>query len=178
MHKALIYILVMMMALTACSSSDTTGEPQPGQQKPNMLTVYVYSPENPVLTRADVGDIDATSEESKVDGLKIWVYETQSGKTVGYLDTNETATLNLSQGAVYQIPVDDDFAQRKPNVDVYVVANVTEANCGITATFSKESTWDYVRDNAKIDEAYFGLPQPEKTTALTTAVPRLFYFFR
>ncbi len=171
MHKALIYILAMMMALTACSSSDTTEEPQPGQQKPNMLTIYVYSPENPVLTRGDVGEVDATSEESIVKGLKIWVYETQSGKMVGYLDTNETATLNLSQGAVYQIPVDDDFAQRKPNVDVYVVANVTAANCGITAAFTKESTWDYVRDNAKIEEAYFGLPQPGKTTALTTSVP-------
>ena len=155
MNKALIYILVMMMGLTACSSSDTTEEPQPGQQKPTMLTIYVYSPEHPVLTRADVGPVNPLPEESKVTLLQIWVYDT-NGNKVGYLRTEETATLNGSEGAVYQIPVSDDFAKNKPNVDVYVLANVHSSNYGITPSLEETTTRADLLANAKITTYYFG----------------------
>jgi hypothetical protein len=164
MNKALIYILVMMMGLTACSSSDTTEEPQPGQQKPTMLTIYVYSPEHPVLTRADVGPVNPLPEESKVTLLQIWVYDT-NGNKVGYLRTEETATLNGSEGAVYQIPVSDDFAKNKPNVDVYVLANVHSSNCGITTSLEETTTRTDLLANAKIATSCFGL------APLRTAVP-------
>lgn len=156
---------ILTLMLLSCSSSSSEEEVAgKDPTEPTMLTVYVYSPENPVLTRADVGEIDATSAEIVVKGLQIWIYETQSGKKVGHLSTEETATLNMTEGAVYQIPVNDDFAKRKPSVDVYVVANVTAANCGI-GTLNGESSWDYLVENAKIDEDHFGL------TALTTDVP-------
>lgn len=143
----------MLMLLTACSSSDTTEEPQP-----TMLTIYVYSPDRPVITRADVGKVDASTEENKVTQLQVWIYETNSGEKVGYLSTTETATLNGGQGAVYQIPVPDEFAQAKPNVDVYVMANVTESNCGITSTdFTENTTRSNLSNIAKIHQAYFGL---------------------
>ena len=69
MQKALIYILAMMMAmmaLTACSSSDSTEEPKPQPQQPTMLTIYVYSPEHPIMTRGDVGPVDASAAEGDV----------------------------------------------------------------------------------------------------------------
>lgn len=152
----------MLMLLTACSSSDTTEEPQP-----TMLTIYVYSPDHPMLTRGNVGPVDASTEENKVTQLQIWIYETNSGEKVGYLSTNETATLNGGEGAVYQIPVPDDFAQNKPNVDVYVMANVKTENCGITSLPDENTSRADLLANAKI-ETKFGL---SPLSSLTTSVP-------
>ena len=147
-----------MLLMGSCTSNDT----EEGPRKPTMLTVYVYSPENPVITRADVGPVDAINRESVVKQLQIWVFESESGAKVGYLNTTETATLNLGTGEVYQLEVSDDFAQRKPAVDVYVLANVTENTCG--ATLNENSTPDDL-NNAIINESHFGLASP------TTAVP-------
>lgn len=151
-------LLTGMMLLTACSTSDEV-------RQDTMLTIYVYSPDHPVMTRGDIGGIDASDAENQVTRLQIWIYDT-NGNKVGYLGTTETATLNSGEGAVYQIPVSDDFAERKPNVDVYVLANVAPANCGITTTLTELTERPTLLDNAKINSAHFGLAE-----ALTTAIP-------
>ncbi len=147
-----------MLLMGSCSSNDT-GE---GPRKPTMLTVYVYSPENPVITRADIGPVDAMYRENVVKKLQIWIFESETEAKVGYLNTTETATLNLGTGEVYQLEVSDNFAQRKPAVDVYVFANVTENTCG--QSFDEDSTPDDLND-AIINESHFGL------ASSTTAVP-------
>lgn len=171
MHKALIYILAMMMLLlmSACSSSDTTEEPQPVKENGTMLTIYVYSPDKPVMTRGDVGPVDATAAESKVTQLQIWVFDKDANR-VGALSTTETATLNGGEGAVYQIPVDDNFAKNKPNVDVYVLANVTEENCGIATAFTETSVITDLQDKAKIMTGHYGL-LPLTTTVHEKGLP-------
>lgn len=160
LHIGWLWSSIILMVLTACSSSDDKA----GQQ-PTMLTIYVYSPEHPMLTRSDVGPVNATEAENKVTSLQIWVYD-GVGNRVGYLNTKETATLNAGEGAVYQIPVPDDFAKNKPNVDVYVMANVTSETCGITpADFTESTSRTNLQDKAKIVEPHFGL------SSLTTVVP-------
>lgn len=154
LHIGWFWSGIMLMLLTACSSSDETEG-----KKPTMLTIYVYSPEHPMLTRSDVGSINATEEENKVTLLQIWVYDT-SGNKVGYLRTTETATLNVNEGAIYQIPVPDEFAQTKPNVDVYVMANIIYNN-----TFTETTSRTDLLDNAKIPTGVYGL------NPLMTAVP-------
>lgn len=145
---------ILTMLLTACSSSDGTEEPQP-----TMLTIYVYPPEHPIVTRG----VAPIGNEAKVNKLQIWIFESNTGELVGYLNTSETTALNESStGATYQIAVSDEFAQYKPDVDVYVLANVTENNCG--CSFDGNSTVSVLKE-AKIGESYFGL------SSLTTAVP-------
>lgn len=160
LHIGWLWSSIILMVLTACSSSDDKA----GQQ-PTMLTIYVYSPEHPMLTRSDVGPIDATEAENKVTSLQIWIYD-EVGNRVGYLSTDETTTLNGGEGATYQIPVPDDFARNKPHVDVYVMANVTSETCGINlAAFTENTTRTDLQDKAKITESHFGL------SSLTTTVP-------
>lgn len=170
MQKALIYILAMMMLLlmSACSSSDTTEEPQPVKER-TMLTIYVYSPDKPLMTRGDVGPVDATAAESKVTQLQIWVFDKDANR-VGALSTTETATLNGGEGAVYQIPVDDNFAKNKPNVVVYVLANVTVDNCGIATAFTETSVITDLQDKAKIMTGHYGL-SPLTTTVHANGLP-------
>ena len=164
-HSFILYfsLFISQLAfLTACNSSD--GE---DQQKPTMLTIYVFSPEQPIITRGDVGPVNAseTEKENKVNSLQLWIFDT-SGNKVGYLKTTETATLNTGQGAIYQIPVSDEFAQNKPHVDVYVMANVTTANCGISTTLDENTTREALIEQAKITSGHFGLTSASPTTAV------------
>ena len=55
---------IMLTLLTACSSSD--GEKQQG---PAMLTIYVYSPDKPIITRSDVGSVNVSEAENTVNSL-------------------------------------------------------------------------------------------------------------
>ena len=157
-----IWCSILMVLLTACSSSD--GERQQG---PTMLTIYLYSPDKPIITRADVGPVSALQAENMVNSLQLWIFDT-SGNKVGYLNTTETATLNAGQGAIYHIPVSDEFAQNKPNVDVFVMANATASNCGISATLNENTTREELINQAKITVSHYGVTAGSLTTAVPT----------
>jgi hypothetical protein len=77
---------------------------------------------------------------------------------VGYFSTEDVSALNQGQGTIYQIPVTDAFAAAKPYVNVYVMANVTNANCGIE-TLNKETTRAALLEGAIIANGKFGLEQ-------------------
>lgn len=162
----------MMLLMTgACSSSDEEGQESGADKKPVMLAIYVYAPEQAAAaqkkaaqTRGDVGEVDANpAAEGEIKSLKIWIYESESGDSVRYFETKDVAALNQGQGTTYQIPVSDDFAKNKPDVDVYVMANVTNANCGVET--DKNTERDELMTEAKIVESKFGL------SPLTTEVP-------
>ena len=158
---------LLMVLLTACSSSEDGGD---GVAKQPTLTIYVYSPERPAvpnrhapLRRAETGNVETVGDESTIHSLQIWVYESENKALVGYLDTEDVTTLNMGEGATYQLPVSDDFAKNKPDVDVYVMANVTNANCGVET--DKDTERDELMTGAKIVKSKFGL------SPLTTEVP-------
>ena len=157
---------LLMVLFTACSSSEDGGD---GVAKQPTLTIYVYSPERPAvpnrhapLRRAKTGNVETVGDESTIHSLQIWVYESENKALVGYLDTEDVTTLNMGEGATYQLPVSDDFAKNKPDVDVYVMANVTNANCGVET--DKDTERDDLMAGAKI-AGYFGLGN------LQTSVP-------
>ena len=153
---------LLMVLLTACSSSEDGGD---GVAKQPTLTIYVYSPERPAVPnrhapqrRAKTGNVETVGDESTIHSLQIWVYESESENKalVGYLDTEDVTTLNMGEGATYQLPVSDDFASRKPSVNVYVQANVKAANCGVDE-LNDATTHTALLDGAKITSTHFGL---------------------
>ena len=153
---------MMLLMTVACSSSDEEGQESGADKKPVMLAIYVYAPEQAAAaqkkaaqTRGDVGDVDANpAAEGEIKSLKIWIYESVSGDSVRYFETKDVAALNQGQGTTYQIPVSDDFASRKPKVDVYVMANVTNANCGVET--DKDTERDELMTEAKIYRGTYG----------------------
>ena len=165
---------MMMLMLTACSASDEENMSGSNveQKKSATLAVYVYAPEpaagtqkNAVRRRADVGNVDVSSTaEGEIKSLQLWIYESTSGNYVGYLKTTEVASLNTGEGALYQIPVSDEFAASKPAVDVFVHANVTTNNCGV-GTLNENTIRTDLMTGAKIATNYFGLSN------LQTSVP-------
>ena len=160
----------MMLLMTAACSSSDDGEMQKGgvDKKPALLTIHVYSPESAATrqsasSRAETGNVQPVGEETTIHSLQIWIYESESKAFVAYLSTKEVTTLNMGEGATYQLPVSDDFASRKPSVDVYVLANVTTANCGV-GTLDDQTKHQGLMDGAKIKD-HFGLG------TLQTSVP-------
>lgn len=166
-HRYLLQWLlcsILIVLFSACSSSSVEEGVTHQQAK---LAIYVYAPEqaaakkNAPHTRADVGEVDAITNEGTIKSLQLWVYESETGNYVGYFSTDDVAALNEGQGTTYQIPVTDAFAAAKPSVNVYVMANVTSANCGV-GTLNKETTRAQLLDGAKI-EGHFGLGNLVKT---------------
>ena len=155
---------ILTMLCSACSSSDAEEGAMEASHKQPMMAIYVYAPEqaataqkNASQTRADVGEVDPITNEGTIKSLQIWVYESETGNYVGYFSTNDVTALNEGHGTTYQIPVSDDFATNKPKVNVYAMANVTSANCGV-GTLNMETTREAeALLNGAIITGHFGL---------------------
>ena len=157
---------ILTVLCSACSSGDA-GEGTGITHKQAKLAIYVYAPEqaaakrNGAPHRANEGEVDAIIGEGTIDSLQIWIYESATDNFVGYFSTKDVTALNEGQGSTYQIPVSDDFARNKPDVNVYVMANVTTANCGIDPLdpLDKETTRTDLLNGAKIANGHFGLEE-------------------
>ena len=156
---------MLTVLFSACSSSDAAEGPKEATHQQPQLAIYVYAPEqaaakrNAAQTRANEGEVDPinnTTNEGIIKSLQLWVYEKESKNYVGYFSTEDVTALNEGVGTTYQIPVSDDFASNKPNVNVYVMANVTNDNCGV-GTLNKETAHDALLEGAKITTGHFGL---------------------
>ena len=158
---------LLVLLLTACSSGNDESDGKP------MLKIYVFAPDHPIVTRADNGDVEATDVEKKINSLHVWVFENhreptdpqhnRDGKYVGHISLSNV-DFSETTGNEVMMELDEDFASNptKPNVDVYVAANVTAANCGITLNAS--TTRDQL-DAMKIGQNYFGVSNLIKTVS-------------
>ena len=150
-------LLMVAMLLTACSDHSGEGSDEKGDC---FLNIYVYAPEHPMLTRADVGTIASrTAKEHEVKTLQIWVFKHSDGGLVGYLEAKPTFLNETPGQEKFQIKVlDKVFADHPENVDVYVVANA--ASVGLASSL-KESTTRSELDAKMIGENYFGIVKKE-----------------
>lgn len=151
----------MLLLLVACSKSSSEGgdEPEPEPKGKPVLKIYVFAPDHPIVTRGENDEVDASDEENKINSLHVWVFENETGNPVGYINMSN---VELSQGSEVAIDISDDFINRTPAVDVFVAANVSASNCGIT--LDKTTTRTQL-EGKLIDSGYFGL------TSLVGAVP-------
>ncbi len=153
---------MLMLLFTACYSYEEAPKDKA------VLKIYLFAPDNPIVTRADEGYVDASSDESRINTLDIWVFEHNDLHTlVGYLHlANQTFESNNQK--VVTMNITDEYAEKnpRPSVDIYVMANVTNLNCGLT--FGRETTSAQL-DAAKIGRSgtadFFGL------TSLVSTVP-------
>ena len=123
--------MVVMLVLCACSGG-SSGPEEEVKKQPTVLDIYVYAPDKPAITRSDNGNVTADLEnEKKISSLHIWVFRHSDGTLMGYLNP-DVSGLSTTGNAKYQMLVPDEFVTTKPNVDVYVMANVTADNCGLT----------------------------------------------
>lgn len=155
--------MLIMLLLIACSGDGDSSE----TKQPAVINVYVFAPDKPIITRGDIGEVDPIDNsinESKITSLQIWVFEHNTDNLISYHSPESVTNLNSGTGATYQLSASNAFtdAETKPKVDVYVVANVTSANSGISLD---ERTTRTALEAALISGDYFGL------NTLTNKVP-------
>ena len=156
------WMLIMLLLIACSGDSGSTDAKQPA-----VINVYVFAPDKPIITRGDIGEVDPINNdesESKITTLQIWVFEHNTENLISYYSPESVTNLNNDAGATYQLSTSNAFsdAETKPKVDVYVVANVTAANTGITLS---ERTTRTALEAALISGDYFGL------NTLTKKVP-------
>lgn len=156
------WMLIMLLLIACSGDSGSTDAKQPA-----VINVYVFAPDKPIITRGDIGEVDPINNdesESKITTLQIWVFEHNTENLISYYSPESVTNLNNDAGATYQLSTSNAFsdAETKPKVDVYVVANVTAANTGITLS---ERTTRTALEAALISGDYFGL------NTLTNKVP-------
>ena len=166
--------MLMLLLLTACSGSSSDGgdEPVPTSSKP-VLKIYIFPPDRPAITRADdLGYVEATEEENKIHSLHVWVFERNESNLgnsllVGYVSLGNL-TLSATGNGEVTMEIIDTFAdkimtaEKRPRVDVYVAANVTSANCGISfaGLTNKGVTKESDLEPLFIGSHYFGVTSP------------------
>lgn len=123
-------MLMLLMLLTACGSSSTEDEPQPQKPKEKpVLKIYLFAPESPIVTRANIGNVDASEAENAIHTIDVWVFEHEAPyKKVSYIHLNDVSFTGQKEIAM---DISDEFANlpKKPNVDIYVAVN--KESCGL-----------------------------------------------
>ena len=146
-----VWMLLVIVLLTACSDHSGEGSDEKGDC---FLNIYVYAPEHPMLTRADVGDIVSRSvKEHMVHSLQIWVFKHGDGSKVGYLETEPTFLNETNGQEMFQMKVEKEFADHPVNVDVYVVANAYVLHDNYDKFINCNTNYDliYIDDNNNDD---------------------------
>ena len=141
--------ILLMLLMVSCAHDDED------TKQPTVLTIYVYPPEKPMATRAGDG-VEGLEAESKVTKLQIWIFDHETGDRVSYLDADVSKLNNTSHSAAYELIMPEWFIIQKPNVDVYVFANVTTATTGVAygESDSRETLYNATLNNN------FGLNSP------------------
>lgn len=152
-------MLMLLLLLTGCSKSSENENDEPGTNGKPVLKVYVFPPDRPIVTRADVGDVNASEAENKINNLHVWVFRSSDGAKVGHISLNDVDFKANASNEV-SMELSDAFADEKPNVDVYVAANVTSTNCGISLS---ATTTRSELEAALIGQNYFGVSNLVKT---------------
>ncbi len=162
-----IGLMLIVLLLMACSGDDEST----AEKQPTVISVYVYSPNKPIVTRGDVGSvtpIDNDNNESKISKLQIWVFETNTNNLIAYYSPESVDNLNgdNATGATYHLSVSDAFDQAatKPKVDVYVVANTESFGKVLNKSTSRDDLEATMIMKSTTND-YFGL------TSLTDKVP-------
>ena len=101
--------MLMLLLGSACSSSSDDGL----QYSPDgpVLELSLMAPSRSVVTRSDIGYVNADYDEDAINTLDVWAFETGTETLVGYLhltnitfESNNRRTINLK--------VTDEFAAK------------------------------------------------------------------
>lgn len=148
MKRVLLLLLACVWAFPACDIATL------GDGRTEMLGVYIGAPGDPA-SRADEGEFPGTDVENAIHSLTVWVFESESHEPVGSLVLSGSQLPSPGTSRRYDMQVSRDFASRKPDVDVFALANAASVGCTLTASAS----WDEV-DTAVFRNPYFGVKDP------------------
>ena len=138
-------LMVLASLLTACRRSPVSSVEE--EEEPS-IGIAIEFPSNDILpTRGEAGQLPASTLENTIHTLTVWVFRSDEGHA-------RVASRELSEedfpvgGGVrrYTLTVEKSFVSEKPNVDVFVLANIASLGGGLDA----DSSWE------ELNSAFFG----------------------
>ena len=155
----IISLLVLLSVLSGCFREPVVVVPEP------QLSVTLDIP-SAILTRADEGETPARGRENDLHDLRLWVFTSADREPVGYLEVQEGDFPTNGEARQYAIPVSRSFADERPQVDVFVLAN--QASVGLSLGAS--ATWRDL-NGASFGGIHFGPEEPVCEVSTTTGLP-------
>ena len=178
-----IWIMVLFTLLAAGCEGDS--ESDASLKKPS-LKMYIYLPEDPVVTRDDPGIDSDRANENRIRTLQVWVFGLDEDKVPVNI-AEDGATTNGSlyaeledvalTGGVKEIAFDvsEGFKESYPYLNVYAIANA--ASIG-HASLDASTTEEELKE-LKIEGGYFGIDgtthQPTVATVGDDGLPMSAY---
>ena len=154
---------IILLLLTGVLALSCVREPYPsGQEEGKMeepsLGLAVEFPKMG-QTKADSDQyLDALESENTIHSLAVWVFEANDSHSLVVYKRIPKEDFPPGGGLRrYSLPISKDFAERVPNVDIFVLANA--ASIGQESLLARAEDEDLANDptSAELDELSFGL---------------------
>ena len=161
-----IWLLFTALVLTACKRDYI---PHKTEQALSITIEFPAVPDE--VSKADVGEVPATSLENAIYDLSIWVFEHEKTNDVhmpvAHFSTNEASELPSAGGVrKYSLEVEREVALRKPNVDVFVLVN----KASINSILNDDSSWEDLNNAVFGGSNYFSPSKPVTSESIVKAV--------
>lgn len=163
---SLILISSVACLFAACHEPDMSGAAYDGP----MLGVAIEFPET--STKAEVGELPASDAENALHSVRLWVFRSDDHTLITRRTLNEDEFPVGGGMRRYSLPVSRDFANQRPDVDVFVLANAES----IASDLNEDSTWEdlndaFFSDNATSPYYGFGVANPVHAVNSSLGLP-------
>ena len=129
------------------------------------LGLTIEFPEQPLAAKSDVEELPASVEENAIHSLTIWVFRSDNHLPI-VSKTLTAGEFPMGGGArKYNLPVSSAFAQERPPVDVYVLANAASVESGL----NEASDYEQV-SGAAFGGDHFGIDPDKVVRSVSTVV--------
>lgn len=169
--KGIIWLLMAGMLVLSCREPYIDGQVVTQEDGPH-LGVAVQFPKMSQTKADDDPLLPASYAENTIHSLAIWVFETaEPHKQVLYKRIPEEDFPPGGGIRRYSLPVEKDFAESAPNVDIFVLANAK--SIGLESLLTRADDKDLDNDptyselaKAAFGDDYFGMGTPVQAVPL------------
>jgi hypothetical protein len=159
MRRILSILLAALLVLTACNRT-------PLEVDQAEFGIYLECPGLSPATKADEGPVPGRSEENALHSILVWIFTSADHQLVTSLNLTGNQLPEPGRVRRYAIPVSREFAQERPDVDVFAIANAASIGCDLDET----SSWSEV-NSAVFGGNWFGVRNPVRTVDTSLGLP-------
>ena len=159
MRRILCITLAVLLAMTACNRT-------PLEISGAEFGIYLETPGLPASTKADEGPVPGRAEENALHSIRVWVFTSEGHELVSTLALTGNQLPEPGRVRRYAIPISREFAQERPDVDVFAIANAASVGCNLDGG----STWEEIND-ALFTGNWFGVRNPVRTVDPSLGLP-------
>ena len=163
--------IIAGLLLTVLMAACRTTIAMPAEEEP-AIGVAIEFPTGEAETRAEVGELPASTLENMLHTVSVWVFRSDNHKLEAFRDISPEDFPVRGGVRRYSLPVSRAFVREQPNVDIFVLANAAS----IGSSLDTESSWEHLTaaffTDSEVAPYYgFGLANPVKAVDEEKGLP-------